>query len=230
MAVYAMMASNCYHSPKKRAFDVKKAQWHQVDLTGSATTKPTKAFDSGFAFDVFHHNDGIAAVIAFRGTDGIKDWFWANLALPLSVPYKQATKAVRDYKERFPERQITIVGHSLGGGMALGTSARLGLPAFAFNPSPRVFDGLGDAHVAARRVVVCQSGDPLAKIGKYWHKIATLVAPADAFECPYNVPPKKAHRIDLLAFNVGAQGAMEPSPAGALAASMIEGWVPAEGW
>lgn len=225
-AVYAMMANNCYHSPHKRAFDVQLAGWHQVDLKGAATTQPTKTFNSGFAFDVFHHHDGESAVIAFRGTDSLKDWFWANLGFLVSVPYKQAAKAVEAYRKECPSRKnIALAGHSLGGGMALGTSARLGLPAYAFNPSPRVFDGLGNKHLAADRVVVCQAGDLLQKVGEFWWKIPQLVP--HVFSCPYDVPKKQAHRIDLLAWNLGKHGAQHQSVAGQTAARLVAGYEPA---
>lgn len=228
LAIYAMLANNCYHATTKRPFDVKTAGWHHVDLKGSATTTPTKTFGSGFACDLFHHNDGEQAVLAFRGTDSKKDWWLANLGLLVSVPYKQATKLVENYRKvLFPRRRLTLVGHSLGGGMALGTSARLGLPAFTFNPSPRVFDGLGDKHQPAPRVAVYQEGDILQKVGKFWSKVGELVPPENVFSCPYKVPKGSEHRIDLLALNLGSQGAKDDSAAGELARTLTAGYEPA---
>lgn len=226
-AVFAMMANNCYHAEEKRPFELKNAGWHHVDWNGSDTSEPTQTFASGFACDLFLHNDGERAVIAFRGTDSPLDWFVANLGAPLSVPYKQATKVVDEYRNSHPLKVLTIVGHSLGGGMALGTSARLGVPAYAFNPSPRVFDGLGDEHKPARRVVVYQHGDILKKIGKFWFKIGQLVQPEDVYSCAYSVPEGAEHRIDLLALNLGRQGSSDLSTAGEVARRLVDGYVPA---
>lgn len=198
-ALYAMMASNSYHEKNKMYFPIEKWNWILVDEDGDPTNEPTKdGFITGFAYDIYQHQDSNNSVIAFRGTDSKKDWTVSNLAIPFSIPYKSARKAVRKFLHKFPERSLTLVGHSLGGGLALGASCHHGVPAFVFNPSPRVFDGLGDYHEKAVRICFFQKGDALTSIRDAWSdKFLSVVNENDIYESDFEYGGK--HDSDLLA-------------------------------
>jgi Protein of unknown function (DUF2974) len=198
-AIYAMMASNCYHENDKLYFPIEKLNWILVDKDGDPSDEPTKeGFITGFAYDIYEHQQSNKSVIAFRGSDSKKDWIASNLAFPFSIPYKSARKAVRKYLQKFPERDLSLVGHSLGGGLALSASCHWGIPAFVFNPSPRIFDGLGDYHEPATRVCFYQKGEALEGVRKVWQeKFLSVVDSNNIYECAFNYGGQ--HDSDLLA-------------------------------
>ncbi|RLZ10387.1 DUF2974 domain-containing protein [Acinetobacter sp. 2JN-4] len=210
-ALYAMMASNCYHEKDKLYFPIEKWNWLLVDKDGDPTDEPTKeGFLTGFAYDIYEHQNSNKTVIAFRGTDSKKDWIVSNFAFPFSIPYKSARKAVRKYLEKFPERNLSLVGHSLGGGLALGASCHYGIPAYVFNPSPRVFDGLGDYHEHATRICFYQKGDALNQIREIWSdKFLSVVKAEDMYESDFEYGAK--HDSDLLAEFFRILGAKQES-------------------
>lgn len=207
-AIYAMMACNCYHETGKLQFPIEILNWQLVDRDGEPTDKPSKdGFITGFAYDIFENQTSNNSVIAFRGTDSKKDWFLSNIAVPFSIPYKSAIKAVRKYLEKNPSRNLTVVGHSLGGGLALGASVHQGVPAITFDPSPRIFDGLGDYHFPARRLIIFQHGEVLEKLrSKLIDKAYDVVDLGNVYEAKYDFGPDNAHRIDILAANLTKQG------------------------
>lgn len=198
-ALYAMMASNCYHEEDKLYFPIERWDWLLVDRDGEPSEKPTKeGFFTGFAYDIYEHQKSNKTVIAFRGSDSKKDWVMSNGAVLLSIPYKSARKAVRLYMQKFPERSLSLVGHSLGGGLALGASCHHGVPAFVFNPSPRIFDGLGDYHEDAVRICFYQEGEALSKIRHHWaEKFRSVVKDEDIYVS--NFTYGREHDSDLLA-------------------------------
>jgi hypothetical protein len=207
-ALYAMLANNSYHDPGKKRFPVERIGWIQVDIDGEPTDEPTKdSALTGFAYDIYEHEHSNKAVITFRGTDSVKDWALSNFAVPFSIPYKQANKAVRIYLRNNSNKNLLVVGHSLGGGMALGASVHYGVPAITFDPSPRIFDGLGDHHETAVRIVIYQKGDILEEARKRWAKIHEVVSEQDTFMCDYKFDGANAHRIDMLALRMAQDGA-----------------------
>ena len=211
-AIYGLLANNCYHEEKKPPYLVERIGWWLVDTDGDRTQDATKeSVLTGFAYDIYEHENSNDAVIAFRGTDSLKDWALSNLAVPFSIPYKQANKAVRIYLQMHPQKNLTLVGHSLGGGMALGASSRFGVPAITFDPSPRIFDGLGDYHENALRVVIYQNGEILEEVRNRWSKVAEVVKPENVYECRYDFDKANAHRIDVLSLRL-AQDAATVNP------------------
>lgn len=197
-AIYAMLACNTYHEKSKIYFPVDKAGWLLVDCDGDPTDEATK--DSKFlAYDIYEDNNSNVSVIAFRGTDEKLDYITATLSLPISIAYKSANKVVRKYLQDNPSRNLKLVGHSLGGGLALGASVHHGVPAFTFDPSPRIFDGWGDNHEAATRIAIYQNGEILEKIREAWPKFHQVVKAEDYYECNFNFEGDSLHRIDILA-------------------------------
>jgi len=207
-AIYAMMASNCYHNPKKKYFPVEYLGWMLVDEDGDPSDEPTIEKANGFACDIYEHEHSNKTVIAYRGSDNKIDWILANLAAPISTTYFSAKKAARRYMEKHPERELTVVGHSLGGGLALSASVHFGLRALTFNTSPRIFDGLGDKHKPGIRVVIYQKGDPLcnARENLFADKLLSAVKPADIHMTTHEVSVGDEHNSDLMALGLAQFG------------------------
>ncbi|WP_031436607.1 Mbeg1-like protein [Methylobacter tundripaludum] len=207
-AIYAMLACNCYHEKSKTHFPVEKLDWILVDRDGHPTDEPSKqGWFTGFAYDIYENSKSNKSVIAFRGTDSKQDWITSNFAIPFSIPYKSAIKAVRQYVEKNGSRDLVVIGHSLGGGLALSASVHQGVPAITFDPSPRIFDGLGDHHEPALRVIIYQKAEILEKLREKWDtKAYDVVKSEDVYECNYNFGENNDHRIDILAENLAKQG------------------------
>ncbi len=210
-AQFAMLASNCYHDATKPVFPVGLLHWFLVDRHGTPTDEPTReGWFTGFAYDIFENSRTNETVIAFRGTDSKQDWLFSNLAVPVSIPYKSALKAARNYIKDNPQRSLTVVGHSLGGGLALGVSVHYGVPAITFDPSPRIFDGLGDFHEPATRVIVFQQGEILERFrAKLIHKAYDVVLPEHLLRCDFDFDQANLHRIDRLAWKLADLGSGE---------------------
>ncbi|SFF79930.1 lipase family protein [Neptunomonas qingdaonensis] len=212
LAIYAMMSANAYKKKAKRVrFDLNKLGWQQVDLNGKLTDKPAKVHKiSGLAYNIYEKVGTNKVVFAFRGTDSKNDYLWANLSVPpFNFQYRQARKAIRKYLIEHRNKDVVATGHSLGGGLALSVSVRLGVKAFAFDPSPRVFDGLGNVHKPAERVIVYQKGEILRLVRKLWKKDNEVVKRKNVYECNYPkvFKGKSKHRGDLLAKGLLVEGA-----------------------
>lgn len=72
--------------------------------------------------------------IAFRGTESAMDWttdIW-NVFFG-SEQYLEAIKLVRSVQKQYPNAEIFLTGHSLGGGEAAYAAAMTGLPAISLN-------------------------------------------------------------------------------------------------
>lgn len=204
IAVYAMLSANAYEKKHGRVrFDLSKLGWVRIDLEGEPTDGPSKEHKlSNLAYDIYEKVGTNKVVFAFRGTDSKKDYLTANLALPpFNFQYRQARKAVGKYLSENKHKNVVATGHSLGGGLALSVSVHHGIKAFAFDPSPRIFDGFGDMHEPAERVIVYQDGEILQKFRKHWRKVTDVVEEKNIYMCDYpEVFGKKSrHRGDLLA-------------------------------
>jgi hypothetical protein len=93
---------------------------------------------------------------------------------------------------------VVLTGHSLGGGLALSASLWLGVNAYAFNPSPRVFDGWKDAKQPATRIVVYQDKEVLSKIRSFWPKYKQVINDEDVLQTNFDFDHVNAHRADYL--------------------------------
>lgn len=105
--------------------------------------------DTGLFYRVYtkESDDLMQVVIAFRGTWGIKDWFYGNLYwlarhLPMENQYSSASKNTQEIIDHFSRSdkpvQFYTTGHSLGGGLAqhaLYSHPKNILQAIAFDPS-----------------------------------------------------------------------------------------------
>lgn len=91
-------------------------------------------------------------IVAFRGTDELKDWVKTDIPQPLVLPrqYRQGYEYAKELKEAYGD--VAVTGHSMGGGIAQYAAARLGLEAWTFNPA-----GLGLA--AGLKMGSCPAGE-----------------------------------------------------------------------
>lgn len=196
-----MMASNSYHKNDRVRFPVKKAGWIQVDEDGKQTAKPTKKHPlSGLAYDIYEKQGTDEVVFAIRGTDSKRDYIDANFAVPpFSIQYTQVNKEFGEYIKNHPGKKVTVTGHSLGGGLALSVSVHHGVEAITFDPSPRIFDGKGDIHLPAKRVLIYEGGEILEKVRKHWKKISEVVSNENIYKCDFDFKDVSKHRGDYLA-------------------------------
>ena len=208
-AIYSMIASNSYHKPNRVKFPVEKLGWNQVDLNGNPTDRPTVEMKSGLAYDIFQKQNSNEVIFAFRGTDSKRDYFRGNFAIwPFLGQYKEARKAFSEYVKTHPDKIVTTTGHSLGGGLALSMSVHYGVDAVVFDSSPRVFDGLGDKHAPAKRIMVYESGEILALVRKIWKKKFLSIVPREnIYKASFDFGRANKHRSDHLALGLLTLGA-----------------------
>lgn len=217
-AIYAMMAANSYHDPEKIHFPIESMGWQQVDLKGQPTTDPTEShWFTELAYDIFERQGSNEVIIAIRGTDSLWDYVMSNFAFPIAIPYKQASNEVSKYVASHPDKKISITGHSLGGGIALHVSADphissnvtpvRGLDAVTFDSSPRIFDGLGNHHNPANRILIFQKGEVLQSFRGVWPKIFEVVEQRDIYSYSFNFNGENDHRGDCLAYELLKLGA-----------------------
>ncbi|MBI5691117.1 MAG: hypothetical protein HZC55_13595 [Verrucomicrobia bacterium] len=200
-AAYAMLASNCYHKANRIKFPVELLDWVRVDLAGNPTDSPTATRTSGLAYDIFEKRNSEEVAFAFRGTDSKRDFLTGNFAIgPTRKQYTEALEAFRQYRQKHPQKKITLTGHSLGGALALTISVREGIDAVAFDASPRISDGLENRQEPAKRVMIYQAGEILVLVRMIWQaKFTRIVPPENTFRANFNFPTANKHRADLLA-------------------------------
>lgn len=106
---------------------------------------------SGMQAGVYNNVETSELVLAFRGTEtcDFPCSFSETKAYLLDVAtdaaltagfvdnqFKHAFNFAQEMVNKYPERKITVTGHSLGGGLAQAVGSVLGLETFAFNSSP----------------------------------------------------------------------------------------------
>lgn len=139
--LYAQMASNTYG----KAGDMYGMNDKQYKLPASYKAEHHGNSDNGMAYSIFrkYENDKLTEiVISFRGTEGIfdfKDMIYGNI---LGLQNKEAIEVYKAIKSEVSkigsDIPIILVGHSLGGALAIHVAINTGnLKVFAYNTSPR---------------------------------------------------------------------------------------------
>ena len=172
-AIYALLSNNAYKREKQEQFSLPSQEWrHRDDFIPEGT-------EAGLELKVFEkvmEGKPVEVVLAFRGTDDLKDWR-QNLSPQFLFPKKRQTDLAEKNFERlrgtYEGQQVRYVatGHSLGGGLAMHLSFKYpDVSAVVFNSSPRVEPGLKSARGVNARIIIWESNEalsylrPLAKI------------------------------------------------------------------
>ncbi|MDF3126418.1 hypothetical protein [Rheinheimera sp. 1928-s] len=97
----------------------------------------------GLAYSVFHRMDSGSlseVILSFRGTEGLQDWIFGNI---FAMQNDRGLAVYRDLRKTTPSNiPITVIGHSLGGAIALHVSLREeNVNTFVFNTSSRFTRG-----------------------------------------------------------------------------------------
>ena len=108
----------------------------QKDLPSGYQVHKTYDNKSGLYAAVLKKDNDV--IIAIRGTEigSGKDWK-SNGSIMLRNPSLQTKETIdmcQEIKSQFPNAQITVTGHSAGGGNGAYAAAKTGLPAVTFNP------------------------------------------------------------------------------------------------
>ena len=215
-ALYAMMSSNAYLDEKRTHFPIEDLGWYRVDLDGNRievgsdrykynSYRPKTYFGkalSNLQYDIWEHEDGKRSIISFKGTDENIDWLNCNLWLGISIPYKSAKKHYKKYRDRNPDRNVILTGHSCGGGLALSVSLWEKVDAYVFNTSPRVADGLENHTNSAIRKTVFQNDEILQKIRGKYPKFLEKIPEEDRVQTNFDYNGNNKHRIEFLAEGV----------------------------
>jgi hypothetical protein len=145
--IFAQMAANTYG----------KSPQFKLPVGYSLITEQDN--DSiGFAYSIYKDNKTNTVIISFRGTEGIKDWWYGNfLASQNDSGLNLYDKLKNEYSS---DTQFIVIGHSLGGAIALEVSLkRENVDAYVFNTSPRFSaDGY---NIANKRVSIVEYGEVL---------------------------------------------------------------------
>lgn len=119
---------------------------------------------TGFAaaiFTILAGDQPVRRVIAYRGTENLRDWWYGNVLARQNQHGLRIYDAVR--AETRASIPVDVTGHSLGGGLALHVSLRReGVPTYVFNSSPRFTRGEA---LNSPRISIAEHGEAL-KIGR----------------------------------------------------------------
>jgi len=92
--------------------------------------------DDGFHAEIYQKEGTKEYVLAFRGTDDLRDWVKGNIPQGLGISttqYSNAINLIQQFKETCKDCSISITGHSLGGGLASAAGVVSELPTYTFN-------------------------------------------------------------------------------------------------
>jgi hypothetical protein len=145
--IYAQMATNAYG--EKAQFKLPK-EYSLIKMTDNDSI--------GFAYAIYKNNETNTLIISFRGTEGLRDWWYGNLLASQNESGLDLFDQLK--KEHSSDTKFAVVGHSLGGGIALEVSLkRENVEAYVFNTSPRFSaDGY---NIENKRVSIVEHGEVL---------------------------------------------------------------------
>lgn len=162
----SILAKDSYR--KEPADGLNRLSSNASSLPDNLRNFPFHGDSSGFAADIYEDENGRITLV-FRGTEDWPDWTNANLPQGAFLPSRQyalAADLARQVQSAYPERDITITGHSLGGGLAVLASSVTGFPAVTFNAAG-VRDITFDRHGSLAPTNVTNYsilGDPLSSL------------------------------------------------------------------
>jgi hypothetical protein len=131
-------------------------------------------------------------IILHRGSVRVSDWMPTNIALAGGLEqytprFKHATDITQKVKEKYKDKEITSIGHSLGGSLAEKTGAD---KVITYNKPITPFD-IGK-HLSLKQFDIRSKYDPVSfltdfQFGKYKKQVAENI-----------INPLKAHTLDAL--------------------------------
>lgn len=140
--------------------------------TGSRLIVDNVFINRGFAAYSIRKEGGWHALV-FRGTDGARDWVYNNIANALGSTRPPQYVGGEDIVSRYGAGKI-LVGHSLGGGIAMFASAFHGTPAATIYPAPVIPLSLPDRGRRANVMNYVCHGEVLTELasagrtGSFW--------------------------------------------------------------
>lgn len=206
-APYAIFSNNAYLRGEK-AIPLPES-WVEVKIPDVRTDIPKQ----GFGLAVFERRiDGELSevVVAFRGTDSLKDWIH-NLVPFFRIQMPTAEGEFVKVLEYYKGQSIKIVatGHSLGGGLAYHMSfIHPSVDAIAFNSSPVTKAGLNPLRTNTQ-VSVWESGEILQMFRNSvnWTRNRWVQTQRVEFRFLHGLPIKQ-HSIRRLALNLVKLGSL----------------------
>jgi|GEM_PF-2070036 len=161
---HAAMANNVYKTPDtKPTFAI--PGWNLISRLSS-----TSGLDLDVYLDGKDWLSSTKAAVVYRGTDfySLKDWK-TNFAVSEPLQFRQAFDHLHSIRSGHPSIPIVVIGHSLGGAIALNMAARFqNVEAVAFNPSPRAFFETDRYSKSNKKTILYERGEILdALFGPY---------------------------------------------------------------
>jgi hypothetical protein len=206
-ATYAILSNNAYQREKP------------FPLPPGWSEAKDKRFDEGegLAYAVYERRTGdkvAAAVVAFRGTDDLKDWLQNVTPFHKQTPdAERAFKVIADHY-RGLGADTSATGHSLGGGLALHMAFTFPrVEAIAFNSSPVVQAGK-DPFMGNRRTSVWEAGEVLQPLRELKGRLRHFWTGTELVEVDFdkNDSPLKQHEMEPLAYNLVRLAALYSEP------------------
>ena len=138
---YAMIAADVYGNGSGAPAGFVRLSSTQIpaSVPNDIANSLTQGLSSGFHAGLYRK--GSQYVLAFRGTDTRRDFITGNIPQGLGLPssqYSMAAKVIRTLENTPPFKgNLTITGHSLGGGLAALASlvSKTRVSAVTFNPA-----------------------------------------------------------------------------------------------
>ena len=132
-----------------------------------------KKVEDPLSFHAATFKKGKDVVVVFEGSGlNIKDWYDNNAKHPFTKEpppqYKEALKYAEKIKQEYPNANIRVTGHSLGGGLAQYAAGTLGLKATTFNSAGLWSSTLEKAYQPSKNdkiLNVVYGTDPVSKAG-----------------------------------------------------------------
>lgn len=173
----ALMAADVYHdipAPPPGYRVAGDADLARIGLDPANLSSPESAFRARVY--VRDTAQGTQFVVSFRGSTDASDWK-ANAQQALGLPSDQYSRALMIARAigRHPEADVTITGHSLGGGLASAAALASGRSATTFNAA-----GLSDATIRqAEGIRSANGGAPEPAIAAFYVRGEVLSALQD---------------------------------------------------
>ena len=208
LATYAILSNNAYERPDR--LPLPPGGWSRV-----GSSDPEK----GLAYTVFMRREGTQTreiVVAFRGTDDLRDWLH-NLD---PIHREQSGKAhgafasvVAEY--RSSGAKFVATGHSLGGGLALEMALKFSevdVDAFAFDCAPMLKGG-ERPNMRTRRTSIWEKGEVLEPLRDLKSELLHEWRGTELVEVNFERgSPLKQHKIRPLALNLIKAAALFSAP------------------